>query len=252
MKIDAPSPSHLPALRQLWKEAFSDPDAFLDIFFSTAYSPSRCRCILENNTPVSVLYWLDHTCDGEKYAYFYAVATKASHQRRGLCRKLMEHTHRELAAQGYAGILLVPQNQDLARYYSSMGYSFQTSHAAFTAAPGGEDTPLRPISLEEYTAARQRFLPPRSAQPDAAAMDFLSRFTAFYVGEQALFAAQKDGNRLYVPEFLGDTHAAPSILAALGASSGTFCTPGEDTPFAMYFPLVPHAPAPQYLPFAFD
>lgn len=252
MKIDAPSPAHIPALRALWKEAFSDPDIFLDIFFSAAFSPSRCRCVLENGVPVTVLYWLDHTCAGKKFAYLYAVATKASHRRRGLCRQLMEHTHRELAAQGYAGVLLVPQDEALARYYAAMGYAFSAHHNAFVSCPGPDAVQLHPITPEAYIDARQSYLPAHSADPDAAAMELLSRFTSFYAGADLLFAAQKDGDRLFVPELLGDAGAAPQILAAMGVSSGTFRTPGNGTPFAMCLPLEPGVILPAYLPFAFD
>ena len=33
MKIDHPDMTRIPALRQLWQEAFGDSDAFLDRFF---------------------------------------------------------------------------------------------------------------------------------------------------------------------------------------------------------------------------
>ena len=124
MKIDAPSATHIPHLRSLWKEAFGDTDAFLDAFFDAAFSPDRCRCVWDENHPVAALYWLDHTCNGEKFAYIYAVATRKSHRRQGLCHALMARTHEDLAAAGYAGALLVPATEALAQYYAAMGYRF--------------------------------------------------------------------------------------------------------------------------------
>jgi len=49
MLTDHPASHHIPQLRQLWKTAFGDTDAFLDSFFRTAFSPVRCRCILEED-----------------------------------------------------------------------------------------------------------------------------------------------------------------------------------------------------------
>jgi predicted N-acetyltransferase YhbS len=252
MKIDAPSATHIPHLRSLWKEAFGDTDAFLDAFFSVAFSPDRCRCVWEDGRPVSALYWLDHTCNGEKYAYIYAVATQKSHRRQGLCHALMAHAHEDLAAAGYAGALLVPATEALAQYYAAMGYRFCAFRHVFTVLPTCEKTDLLQISTEEYLRLRGAHLPKNSALPDLLAMDFLSQFTHFYAGKHFLAAAQRADDHLYVPEFLGHIQAAPGILTALGASSGTFCTPGDDTPFAMYLPLKPETLPPTYLPFAFD
>ena len=252
MKIDAPSATHIPHLRSLWKEAFGDTDAFLDAFFGAAFSPDRCRCVWDENHPVAALYWLDHTCNGEKFAYIYAVATKKSYRRQGLCHALMARTHEDLAAAGYAGALLVPATEALAQYYAAMGYHYCATRKVFTSLPGDTIEDLRPVSLEEYRTLRPLLLPLHSAEPGIVAMEFLSRFTTFYAGKRFLAAAQRSDDHLYIPEYLGDPQAAPGILTALGASSGTFCTLGDDTPFAMYLPLKPETLPPTYLPFAFD
>ena len=41
MIIENPVLQDVPALRALWKQAFSDTDSFLDSFFSLAFSPER-------------------------------------------------------------------------------------------------------------------------------------------------------------------------------------------------------------------
>ena len=46
MIIKQPGVEEISQLRQLWKEAFGDTDSFLDIFFSAAFAPERCRCVL--------------------------------------------------------------------------------------------------------------------------------------------------------------------------------------------------------------
>ena len=100
MKIDAPSATHIPHLRSLWKEAFGDTDAFLDAFFGAAFSPDRCRCIIADDRPIAALYWFDCTWQGKKVAYIYAVATDLQCRGQGLCRALMENTHPYLKFQG--------------------------------------------------------------------------------------------------------------------------------------------------------
>ena len=100
MIINQPQSSHIPALRQLWKQAFGDPDAFLDGFFETGFSPDRCRCIMLDQQILAALYWFDCTWNGKKIAYLYAVATDLQYRGNGLCRALMENTHLHLKFLG--------------------------------------------------------------------------------------------------------------------------------------------------------
>jgi hypothetical protein len=60
----------------------------------------------------------------------------------------------------------------------------------------------------------------------------------------------RDGEKLLGLELLGNTDAAPGIVAALGCKEGRFRIPGG-TPFAMYRPLSDIS-APTYFGLAFD
>lgn len=113
MRIDKPTKDAIPALRALWKEAFLDTDAFIDLFFRTAFSPDRCRCITEGEEILAALYFFDAEADGRRIAYLYAIAARKAHRGKGLCRMLMEDTHRYLFREGYAGALLVPGSASL-------------------------------------------------------------------------------------------------------------------------------------------
>ena len=75
-----PERRELPALRQLWQEAFRDDDAFLDKFFSTGFHPNRCRVVMQNGRAAAALYWFDCQWEDKKLAYLYAVATAKSQQ----------------------------------------------------------------------------------------------------------------------------------------------------------------------------
>lgn len=224
--IDAPKPADIPALRSLWKEAFGDTDAFLDTFARTAYSPARCRCVTVDGDVAAALYWFDCTHADRRIAYLYAVATARAHRGQGLCRALMEDTHRHLTEQGYAGAMLVPGSASLFDFYARMGYRTCTAvrEITCTASPSDGRAPtavLRPMST-------------------------------FYAGDGFLLAARTEGNTVRGIELLGDTTAAPHIVRALGCETGTFRTPGNENPFAMFFPLQDGVPAPAYFGLAFD
>lgn len=252
MKIDFPVPQQGMALARLWQEAFDDSTEFIEGFFCTGFSPSRCRCLSVNNEIAAALYWLDVTCDGQRFAYLYAVATAKAHRGKGLCKQLMEDTHAHLKLRGYDGILLVPQTEALRQMYAKMGYHNCTTIREFSCDAAAEPVALQRIDRDEYAEARISFLPQGGAVQDEESIAYLEMMAFFYRGDGFLLAARKEGSRLYCPELLGNDSAAPGILAALNCAGGTFRTPGGDTPFAMFLPLEPDAKAPSYLGFAFD
>ena len=90
------------SLRSLWKVVFGDTDAFLDHFFSIAYSPERCSYYEQDGEAICALYWFDCAYEGGKLAYIYAVATHPEHRGKGICRRLMEGAHEAIRGQGIA------------------------------------------------------------------------------------------------------------------------------------------------------
>ena len=239
-------------LRELWKLAFGDTDAFLDGFFSTAYSQDRCRYLTDGERITAALYWLDCQFSGEKYAYIYAVATHPKYRGRGLCHQLMEQTHKELRARGYAGAILVPQEEGLRVLYGSMGYKNATTVSEFTVVPGETALPIEKIGAEAYARLRRQYLPRGGLRQEGESIAFLETYAAFYAGEDFLLAAYREGDFLWAMELLGNREAAPGILKTLGCVRGKFRIPGEELPFAMFLPLKEDAPVPTYLGHAFD
>ena len=252
MKFDHPHQDQIPGLRQLWKKAFGDTDAFLDLFFSTGFHPLRCRCILDDHRIVAALYWFDICWDNLRGAYLYAVATAKAFQGQGLCRFLMEDTHQQLAKQGYAGTILVPGSDGLRRMYEKLGYTTATTLREFTREAGDEAFPVTEISRAEYARLRAVLLPEGGIAQEGAGLAFLETYTSFYAGKACLLCAVKDGKKLFVPEFLGDEAHIPGILRYLNCKEGTIRTPGEEKPFAMYRSLTDDTSAPRYFAHAFD
>ena len=199
MIIKPPGKEEIPQLRTLWKQAFGDTDAFLDIFFSTAFAFDRCRCVVEDGVVAAALYWFSCQADGQPLAYLYAVATAEEFRGQGLCRQLMADTHSHLENLGYAGAMLVPGDPELRKMYRAMGYEDMTSVERFSCQAGA------PICLERidgaaYAALRRERLPQNAVLQEGENLRFLEAISQFYRGEDVLLCAAKDGDRLIVPD----------------------------------------------------
>ena len=249
MIIDKPA-STAP-LRQLWKQAFGDTDAYLDSFFAFGYAPDRCRQISIDGKVAAALYWFDCEFSGKKIAYLYAIATDEAYRNRGLCRRLMEDTHRHLKALGYAGALLVPANPGLFDFYKKMGYRTCCSVNEFTCKADGAAS-LKFIKMDDYFHRRKSYLPAGSVEPQNAMLNFINEQYFFYASDRFILCATAEGDTLLVKEFLGDRSAAPGIVAIMGKKQGHFRTIGEQKPFGMYYPLDHSLERPTYFPFALD
>ena len=294
IQIIHPQPKHIASLRILWKEAFGDTDAFLDVFFSTAFAPERCLCILIKNNITAALYWFECEYSNHPLAYIYAVATAKAYRGRGLCRQLLAATHSTLTQQGYIGALLVPGNETLFDFYKKAGYQTtcyrhiyqynqnagvayaSTMNQAFLASHTGHaqsisDTStflVKQISATEYASLRKNFLPPDSVFQEKETIAFLQTQLKFYSGENFLAAVAITEQKLYCPELLyTDTIVSSKnirsgnsinhdlmsqLLSYFGCINGIFCSPGGNSPFAMYYSLNTTIKAPKYFAFAFD
>ena len=252
MRIDAPTPGLVPQLRGRWKDAFGDGDAFLDTFFSVAYSPDRCRCVTVEGRLAAALYWFDISSRDQKMAYLYAVATAPAFREQGFCRALMGNTHNHLAALGYHAALLVPDGEALTRMYTGLGYRPCCGIREFVCAMGSEPAALRRVDTEEYARLRRQLLPPGGVIQEGENLTFLETYAEFYAGLDFLLSAHREEDSLVGLELLGNADAAPGILSALGLPRGRFRTPGTHQPFAMFLPLTPDTQAPAHFGLAFD
>ncbi len=250
MKIDTPRPGMIPLLKNLWAEAFGDSPAYIDLFFSAAYSPNRCLCITEGAEVLAAAHWLRCQQADRQYAYIYAVATAKVHRGRGLCRRLMSAIHERLAAEGFAGAILVPGDNSLPQMYANMGYAFFGGIREFTCSAGPTAAALHPLSAAQYGRLRRTFLPEDGVVQAQENLRYLATQAQFAAGEDYLLAYKAENSRLVGLELLGNADAAPGIVCALGCTQGRFRTPGN-RPFAMFYPLQA-VPAPKYFGFAFD
>lgn len=250
MIIKSPEQKDIPQLRQLWRQAFGDTDAFLDIFFSTAFSPERCRCVMEKGQLAAALYWFSCEACGLPIAYIYAVATSRAFRGQGLCSKLMADTHSYLKNLGYAGAILVPGDGELRQMYRNMGYTAMTGTRQFSCNAGAPFA-LEKIAAEEYAHLRREYLSQNAVAQEGENLRFLEALAQFYKGKDFILCAAQEADKLTALELLGNETAAPGIVAALGCAEGTFTVPGDE-PFTMGIAFAPEFQKPSYFAFAFN
>lgn len=240
-----------PALTKLWQQAFGDPPEFIDGFFRTGFAPERCRFLEKGGKVAAALYWFDCLWDGKKVAYIYAVATDRDFRGQGLCRQLMTDTHLHLQQQGYAGAVLVPGDAGLFAMYEKLGYRGFCPMAQKTVPAGGQPVALQSVTPAQYGSLAAAKTPAGGVLHTQAALDFYGTYGGFYAFAGGVFCAAREGETLYVQEYLGDPTALPGIGAALGAKEIRARLPGGDKPFAMYQSFTDEA-LPQYFAMALD
>ena len=240
------------ALRDLWKKAFGDTDAFLDTFYCTAFHVDHCRVAMVNSELAAALYWFDCSVNGQTIAYIYAIATAENYRGNGACHVLLADTHRRLKELGYKGALLVPGSEALVGLYEGAEYEICTKISELSCTAEDMGLFIRKIDKNEYASLRKQFLPRDGVLQEKDNLDFQATQASFYTGDNFLFCARIEQENLYGVELLGDTSLAPGILYALDCKDGTFRVPGKDKPFAMFHALSEDAVEPGYLGFAFD
>ena len=238
--------------RRLWKQAFGDTDAFLDLFERTAYAPDRCHTLTVEHCLAAALYWLDCETAGEKTAYIYAVATDERFRGRGLCRRLMTETHTRLQGEGYASAVLVAASPSLSEMYRKMGYLPLQTVGEIRVPAAEAAAVLETLTPSEFAARRRRLLPPDGVVQEGENLRFFAAQYHFYATADCLLAARREGDRLVVTELLGTPPSLGGIVTALGCREGVFRLPQGDRPFALWLPLTEAATRPSYFGWAFD
>lgn len=251
MTIDFPRTEDHSALRGIWQEAFGDDDRFLDGFFRTGFSPRRCRCLRLEDQLAAVLYWFDCTWENKKLAYLYAVATDKAFRGRGLCRSLMEDTHRHLKALRYAGTALVPGSKGLFDLYKKLGYTAFCPMQPVWVAAGSAPQAAKAIDATAFDALRPQLLSAGSVLQAGDTTAYLAEYSQFYRTDTALMCLSRQDDTLYFQEYLGTPGDLPGIIAGLGAAKAWVRIPGGK-PYAMFHSLTGEQRPPTYLGIPLD
>ena len=245
MIIKKPQHKHIPALRNLWQQAFGDTDSFLDGFFSVGFSTERSLCLWENEELGAALYWFDCSWQGKKIAYLYGVATDLRFRGKGFCRELMTKAHGLLASQGYDGAILVPGSQTLFSLYRKIGYTACCPMTARTILAAGTPAGLTKISAGEYARLQRQYLPPDAVFHSQPTLAFVATFAGFYKGDGFAFCGGVEEDIFYFQEVLGNPEALCHALASLKAETGQYRVAGGEH-LAMYLAFVEEDDLPDY------
>lgn len=217
-------------LRALWRQAFQESEAFIDLFFARGYSPERCMVASEEGIE-AMLYWFDCALDGQKIAYLYGVATDEGCRGRGIASRLMAAVEAHLEERGYDGVILVPAGESLFRFYGRLGYR-TCGFMREEIVPAGVPIPIRELSAGEFAAERRKLLPPGAVIQEGANLALLSGYGRFLAGD-GWCAVYVPGERTVIAEFLGEDTATPGLIAALGIEKALVRKPGGEKPFVM-------------------
>lgn len=247
-----PTTHDVPALRELWKDAFGDDDDYLDIFYTAAFSPERSICLMtDDGGAQAALYWFDCTLRDEKIAYIFGVGVAKTLRGNGLCREMMAAALSCLKAEGYKGAVLVPARAELYAMYEKLG--FQKFGGVTERLVKAGDTPaaLRALDADEYVALRKRYLPEGGVEQTGENVAFLAARTHLYAGD-GFVLSHVPGMGEFVVELLGDVENAPEIVRALGKEELMVRMPGDEKDFALCQPLDEGFTFPTYFGIPFD
>ena len=114
-------------LKELWKLAFGDEDAYIDHFFARYYRPERMLVLEEGGLVRAMTAWFDMPllfADGTRWssAYLYAVATHPDCRGKGLAGQLLRFADQWLTEQGFSCVSTVPARPDLHVFFGQNGF----------------------------------------------------------------------------------------------------------------------------------
>lgn len=217
-----------PRLKELWKLAFGDEDAYIDHFFTRYYTPERMLVLEEAGVVQAMTAWFDMPlvfADGTRVpcAYLYAVATHPDCRGRGLAGRLLAFADRWLGENGFACVSTVPARSDLHRFFGQNGFEEyfvlrQEEYVPQSAPPAL----LERVDAKEYGRLREQqlvgtdhvayALPALEYQSGVCA---LSGGGLYRVGEKGCACIEVAGEEVFVKELLCP-EKQQEALAAIG------------------------------------
>lgn len=167
IEIRPSRPDEVSRVKELWKQAFGDGEAYIDFFFASDYHPENMLLLLEDGRVETMLYLMPLTLSGPgvtaKAHYVYALATDPSARKKGFGRQLLAYVDRYLQDWGDDCVTVVPAEPSLHKFFGTVGYEecFSTRLVEIPEelmpAPG-PGASLTPIGAEEYNRIRRRLL----------------------------------------------------------------------------------------------
>ena len=151
----------IPALIELWRSCFPDPEEYIRYFYRENFSRIRVPVCLLNERPVSMIHLMDASfangADGYPVRFIYAAGTRPDCRGKGYLRSLIRFAEDSATKNGY-GLFLKP-SPALTNYYSALGFAEDNRFRILTVEPGPcglKDISFAPLSAEGYNRLRDR------------------------------------------------------------------------------------------------
>ncbi|MBE6972577.1 MAG: GNAT family N-acetyltransferase [Ruminococcaceae bacterium] len=205
-----------PRLRELWKLAFGDDDAYIDHFFTRYYAPERMLVLEEDGQVQAMTAWFDMPlvfANGTRIAaaYLYAVATHPDCRGRGLAGQLLAFADDWLKEQGFDCVTTVPARPDLHVFFCRNGFveAFALTQRQYSPNAAGMPAVLRAVGAEEYALLREGMLTgtdhvsySRSALDYQRGVCQMSGGGLYRIGERGCACVELAGDEVFVKELL--------------------------------------------------
>ncbi len=124
--ITRPEERHLPQIKRLWKDIFSDSDSYIDLFFRKKYRREDALVYIEEDSVVSMLFFLPYSMKirGGLFAgsYVCGAATHPAYRGQGIMAKLLTASFEEMRLRENLFSFIIPANRDLFPFYEKHGY----------------------------------------------------------------------------------------------------------------------------------
>lgn len=196
------------------------------------------------------VFWQDCLFQGKKVAHLYGLCVRRELQRQRLGTELLEKLHAHLKEQGYAAVVLEPQDEELFWFYHYFGYEWAGGCDSFFAKAEAP-VDMRPLSPEEYHRLRGAYLPKNGLERPLAYFRSRRKEVSYHQGEGFLCSIER-GEPGRCLELLGDISAAGGIVGCLQKPHMKFYTPGKETQDLMLLDLVGDIPTDLYLGFPLE
>lgn len=263
MRFRKLNPADIPQLKTLWKQGFGDSDEEIDRFFTTVWPNAGGFCAEENGAVISMVFSLPVALaladETKKAVYLYAVTTQEKYRRQGVCKKLLSYAEKELKKKNVACMLLVPEDDHLAAYYESLGFTQTPSVQLMDMQEQKPVGSALEISAQAYAGLRETILfDMPHVQYDKVLLSYEAGHYKFYQLQIAnsfgcAAVCAKDGGCV-VDELLPDAAFLPALATVISTDRWYVKCPGQTHVFAMMKWLEEEDPvySSAYLAFSFD
>lgn len=113
-------------IKKLWNICFSEFPEFSEWYFENIFQTKNTLVYKENGVICSMLQELnfefDSTSENKKATYIYGACTHPLYRKQGLMGKLLQQSFANDKAKGIDFSILIPENEELFRFYEKFGY----------------------------------------------------------------------------------------------------------------------------------